>query len=156
MKKIASFQIDHDALYPGIYISRVDFEDVVTYDLRFKKPNNGDFLSPAAAHTIEHIFATHVRSSVLGENVVYFGPMGCLTGFYLILKGVPQEAAIRQIQETVRFTAEFEGEIPGAKKVECGNYLMQDLAAAKREAAGYLRTIEHWTDEQLIYPSKQV
>lgn len=152
MEKIASFQIDHDRLCPGIYVSRVDFEDIVTYDLRFKKPNNGDFLTPAAAHSIEHIFATHIRSSALGKNVVYFGPMGCLTGFYLILKGVSHEAAIRQIRETVKFTAEFEGKIPGSEKKECGNYLMQDLAAAKREAEEYLRMIENWSEGDLIYP----
>lgn len=152
MEKIASFQIDHDKLCPGIYVSRVDFGDVVTYDLRFKKPNQDDFLTPAAAHTIEHIFATHVRSSELGQNVVYFGPMGCLTGFYLILKGVPHEDAIRQIRETIRFTAEYEGEIPGAKKIECGNYLMQDLPAAKAEAAEYLEKIADWTEKNLIYP----
>ena len=152
MEKIASFQIDHDKLCPGIYISRVDFDDVVTYDLRFKQPNNDDFLTPAAAHTIEHIFATHVRSSAVGKNVVYFGPMGCLTGFYLILKGTSHEAAIGQIKESVRFTAEYEGEIPGAKKIECGNYLMQDLPAAKAEAAAYLEKIADWTEKDLIYP----
>ena len=152
MEKIASFQIDHDKLCPGMYISRVDFEDVVTYDLRFKKPNNNDFLTPAAAHTIEHIFATHVRSSAIGKNVVYFGPMGCLTGFYLILKGVSHEAAIAQVKDTVRFVAEYEGEIPGAKKVECGNYLMQDLPAAKAEAAEYLANIAEITEKNLIYP----
>lgn len=152
MEKIASFCIDHDKLCPGIYISRVDFEDIVTYDLRLKKPNQGDYLSPAAAHTLEHICATHLRSSKLGEHVVYFGPMGCLTGFYLIFKGVSHEDAIRQIRETVRFAAEFEGEIPGAKQVECGNYRMQDLPGAKAEAARYLEVIRSWQEKDLIYP----
>ena len=152
MERIASFCIDHDKLCPGIYVSRVDHEDIVTYDLRFKKPNNGDFLSPAAAHTIEHIFATHIRSSKLSDKVVYFGPMGCLTGFYLILKGASHAEAIGQIKETIRFAAEYEGEIPGAKKIECGNYLMQDLPAAKAEAERYLSEIAEWQEKDLVYP----
>lgn len=152
MEKIASFCIDHDKLCPGIYVSRVDCGDIVTYDLRFKKPNNGDYLSPEAAHTIEHIFATHIRSSLLSDKTVYFGPMGCLTGFYLILKGASHAEAIAQIKETIRFTAEFEGEIPGAKKIECGNYQMQDLPAAKAEAEKYLAAIAEWQEKDLVYP----
>lgn len=152
MEKIASFCIDHDKLCPGIYVSRIDHDDIVTYDLRFKKPNNGDFLTPAAAHTIEHIFATHIRSSELSDKVVYFGPMGCLTGFYLILKGASYAEAIAQIKETIRFTAEYEGEIPGAKKIECGNYMMQDLPAAKAETENYLSVIAEWQEKDLVYP----
>lgn len=152
MEKIASFCIDHDKLCPGIYVSRIDHDDIVTYDLRFKKPNNGDFLTPAAAHTIEHIFATHIRSSELADKVVYFGPMGCLTGFYLILKGASYAEAIAQIKDTIRFTAEYEGEIPGAKKIECGNYMMQDLPAAKAETENYLSVIAEWQEKDLVYP----
>ena len=113
MEKIASFQIDHDLLEPGIYLSRVDMGDIFTYDLRFKFPNAGDFLAPAAAHTVEHIFATFVRSSAIGDKVVYFGPMGCLTGFYLVLKGASHGEAIAVIKEGMAFAAAFEGEIPG-------------------------------------------
>ena len=152
MEKIASFQINHDVLVPGIYTSRVDFGDIVTYDLRFKRPNNGDALTKEAAHTIEHIFATYIRSSKIGANVVYFGPMGCLTGFYLILKGVSAKDAIAGIQAGMKFLSAFEGEIPGSRKEECGNYLMHDLAGAKKEAAGYCAAIEGWTERQLVYP----
>ena len=135
MEKIASFQIDHDLLEPGLYLSRVDMGDIFTYDLRFKYPNAGDFIAPAAAHTLEHIFATYVRSSAIGDKVVYFGPMGCLTGFYLVLTGASHAEVIAAVKEGMAFTAAFEGEIPGNKKEECGNYLMHDLEGAKKETA---------------------
>ncbi len=151
MDKIASFQVNHDTLRPGIYISRIDFEDIVTYDLRVKKPNNGDYLAPAAAHTWEHIFATAVRMGKIGANTVYFGPMGCLTGFYLILKGVPDEQAVAEIRRIVALIRDFDGEIPGSKRVECGNYAFHDLAGAKKEAKDYFSVIEHWTIDDLNY-----
>ena len=106
LRKIASFTINHDTLTPGMYISRVD-GDCVTYDLRCKWPNKGDYLAQAPLHTIEHLVATYVRSSEIADQVIYFGPMGCLTGFYLILKGASHAEAIAQIKETIRFTAEF-------------------------------------------------
>jgi len=154
MEKIASFQIDHDLLEPGIYLSRIDMGDMFTYDLRFKFPNAGDFLAPAAAHTVEHIFATYVRSSAIGDKVVYFGPMGCLTGFYLVLKGATHADAIAVIKEGMAFAAAYEGEIPGNKKEECGNYLMHDLEGAKKEAAAYVKAIEGWTEDMLAYKTK--
>lgn len=154
MEKIASFQIDHDLLEPGIYLSRIDMGDIFTYDLRFKFPNAGDFLAPAAAHTVEHIFATYVRSSAIGDKVVYFGPMGCLTGFYLVLKGATHADAIAVIKEGMAFAAAYEGEIPGNKKEECGNYLMHDLEGAKKEAAAYVKAIEDWTEDMLAYKTK--
>jgi len=154
MEKIASFQIDHDLLEPGIYLSRIDMGDIFTYDLRFKFPNAGDFLAPAAAHTVEHIFATYVRSSAIGDKVVYFGPMGCLTGFYLVLKGATHADAIAVIKEGMAFAAAYEGEIPGNKKEECGNYLMHDLEGAKKEAAAYVKAIEGWTEDMLAYKTK--
>ncbi|MEA5135638.1 MAG: S-ribosylhomocysteine lyase [Candidatus Fimivivens sp.] len=152
MEKIASFCINHDTLTPGIYTSRIDFGDIITYDIRYHYPNAGSYLSPEAAHTIEHIFATWVRSSDIGNQVVYFGPMGCLTGFYLILKDVKPDQAVLAISEGMRFVRDYEGEIPGALKVECGNYQLHNLAAAKREAADFCKSITEWTEARLKYP----
>lgn len=152
MKKIASFCINHDTLTPGIYTSRIDFGDIITYDIRYHYPNAGSYLSPEAAHTIEHIFATWVRSSDIGNQVVYFGPMGCLTGFYLILKGVKPAQAVMAISEGMRFVRDYEGEIPGALKVECGNYLLHNLAVAKKEATDFCTAITGWNEERLTYP----
>jgi len=151
MEKISSFQVDHDRLLPGLYISRIDFEDIVTYDLRVKQPNQGDYLDPAVAHTWEHILATAIRNGELGSGTIYFGPMGCLTGFYLILKGVPSAAAIAEIRRVVAFLRDFEGEIPGSRRVECGNYAFHDLDGAKREAGRYWNIIQNWTEEDLYY-----
>lgn len=152
MKKIASFCINHDTLTPGIYTSRIDFNDIITYDIRYHFPNSGNYLSPQAAHSIEHIFATWVRSSDIGSQVVYFGPMGCLTGFYLILKGIEPAQAVSVISEGMQFVRDYEGEIPGALKAECGNYLLHDLAAAKKEAAAFCKAITGWNETRLAYP----
>ena len=152
LRKIASFTINHDTLVPGMYISRVD-GDCITYDLRLKYPNQDDFLAQKPLHTIEHLVATYVRSSDWSDNVVYFGPMGCRTGFYLILRDAVSHAdAIRLVKEAFAFSAAFEGEIPGAKKIECGNYLEHDLPAAREEAAAYVKVLEGCTVETLAYP----
>ena len=152
MEKIASFCINHDTLTPGIYTSRIDFDDIITYDIRFCFPNAGRYLSPSSAHTVEHLFATWVRSSRLGDKVVYFGPMGCLTGFYLILKGADPADAVELVLEGMRFVRDFEGDIPGAEKIECGNYIMHDLISAKRDAAEFCNAAEGWNVEKLVYP----
>ncbi len=151
MEKIASFQIDHDTLELGMYTSRIDWEDIRTYDIRFKKPNAGDYLSPAASHTLEHLYATYLRSGPVKENVIYFGPMGCLTGFYLVLKGVSDGMAIKAVEEATRFCAGYTGEIPGSRRKEGGNCLLHDLEGAKREAQRFLRIIEGYKEEDLIY-----
>ena len=152
LRKIASFTINHDTLTPGMYISRVD-GDCITYDLRCKWPNQGDYLAQAPLHTIEHLVATYVRSSALSDQVVYFGPMGCRTGFYLIMRdAVSKEQAIALVKAAFAFAADFEGEIPGAKKIECGNYLEHDLPGAKAEAAAYVRVLEKCTVDTLTYP----
>ena len=152
MEKIKSFQIDHNTLMPGLYTSRVD-GDITTYDLRFIRPNTPPFLSTPSMHTIEHLVATYVRSSELSDQVVYFGPMGCRTGFYLILReAVSKQQAIDLVKAAFAFAADFEGEIPGAKQIECGNYLDHDLAGAKEEAAAYVRVLEHVTVDTLTYP----
>ena len=152
LRKIASFTINHDTLVPGLYISRVD-GDCVTYDLRMKYPNAGDYVEQKPLHTIEHLVATYVRSSDWSDNVVYFGPMGCRTGCYLILRdAVSHEQAIQLVKEAFAFAADFEGEIPGAKKIECGNYLEHDLPAAKAEAAAYVKVLDKCTVDTLTYP----
>ncbi|HWP50951.1 MAG TPA: S-ribosylhomocysteine lyase [Clostridia bacterium] len=152
MERIASFCINHDTLTPGIYTSRIDFGDIITYDIRYHYANAGCYLSPEAAHTIEHIFATWVRSSDIGNQVVYFGPMGCLTGFYLILKGVAPAKAVSIISEGMRFVRDYEGEIPGALKVECGNFMLHNLAEAKKAASTFCSAITNWNEERLTYP----
>ena len=152
MKKIASFTINHNVLTPGMYVSRVD-GDVITYDLRCKYPNRGDYLAQGALHTLEHLIATYVRSSALSDEVLYFGPMGCRTGFYLLLRdSVSKEAAIRLVQDAFAFASSFEGEIPGAKAIECGNYLEHDLPGAREEAARYVQLMQGWTAEKMVYP----
>ena len=152
MKKIASLTINHNVLTPGMYVSRVD-GDVITYDLRCKYPNRGDYLAQGALHTLEHLIATYVRSSALSDEVLYFGPMGCRTGFYLLLRdSVSKEAAIRLVQDAFAFAASFEGEIPGAKAIECGNYLEHDLPGAREEAARYVQVMQGWTADQMVYP----
>ncbi len=152
MEKIASFCINHDTLTPGIYTSRIDFGDIVTYDIRYHYPNAGSYLSPEAAHTVEHLFATWVRSSTIGSQVVYFGPMGCLTGFYLILKGVAPAEAVRAIAEGMCFVRDYAGEIPGALQVECGNFRLHNLELAKKEAAAFCKSITGWNESRLAYP----
>ena len=151
MKKIASFTVDHDKLERGMYISRID-GDAVTYDIRMKKPNGGDYLSNAALHTVEHLFATFVRNGEFSDSVIYVGPMGCRTGFYLVVRdSVAPEQAIALVKDTFEFIAGFEGEIPGAKRRECGNYLEHDLAGAKAEASEMINVLADWTTEQLKY-----
>ena len=152
MNEVGSFKIDHDVLEPGIYTSRVDFGDIVTYDIRYYLPNAGQYLSPASAHTIEHLFAVWIRSSEIGDNVIYFGPMGCLTGFYLILKGVEHSVAVDAILRGMQAVAEWEGEIPAAKRKNCGNYLMHDLVATKLEAKRFCEKAKGWTADMLDYP----
>ena len=154
MKKIASFTINHDILEKGMYTSRID-GDVVTYDIRMKKPNNAenDYLPPAAAHTFEHLFATYVRNTEYSSDIVYVGPMGCMTGFYfLVRESLAPETAIRLVQECFAFIAEFSGEIPGSKKIECGNYLFHDLGGARAIAADMCQVLAGWQTSQLVYP----
>ena len=152
LKKIASFSINHDLLQPGMYVSRID-GDCVTYDLRLKVPNQGDYLAQPALHTLEHLVATCVRSSALSDEVVYFGPMGCRTGFYIILRdSVSRSAALELVREAFAFSAAFEGEIPGAKRIECGNYLEHDLAGAKKEAEQYVRVLAGCSADTMVYP----
>lgn len=153
LRKIASFTINHDLLTPGMYISRIDGEDI-TYDLRLKFPNQGDYLSQPAMHTLEHLIATFIRSGELSDQVVYFGPMGCRTGFYMILRdSISKENAIALVRDAFAFAAAFEGDIPGAKRIECGNYLEHDLPGARAEAAAYGQVLARCTPSTMVYPS---
>ena len=151
MKKIASFTVNHDVLEKGLYISRID-GDIVTYDVRMKKPNGGDYLQNAAMHTFEHLFATFVRNTQYAENIIYVGPMGCRTGFYLLVRDtVSHSRAIALVQESMAFAKDFVGEIPGNKKEECGNYLDHDLAGAKVVAAEMYEVLKNWQEQDLQY-----
>ncbi|MCF2652203.1 S-ribosylhomocysteine lyase [Anaeromassilibacillus senegalensis] len=151
MKKIASFTVNHDKLQKGMYISRVD-GDVITYDIRMKTPNAGDYLSNGALHTFEHLFATYARNSALSDSVIYVGPMGCRTGFYFLLRDrVSRADALALVRESFAFIEQFEGEIPGSRREECGNYLEHDLSGAKETAADMLRVLKNWTPEKMKY-----
>ncbi len=146
MKKIASFTIDHCRLLRGIYVSCVDHvgsETITTFDIRMKEPNREPTLHPGALHTIEHLAATYLRNDPeWADRVVYWGPMGCLTGNYLLLSGEYQPADILDLmRRTFRFVADFEGEIPGALPRDCGNYLLHDLPMARWEARKYLEEV---------------
>ena len=154
MQKIASFQVNHDLLEKGMYVSRID-GDVITYDIRMKKPNGGDYFSMSAAHTLEHLFATYARNSAWGGEVVYVGPMGCRTGFYLLLRAsVSAENAIRLVQESMAFARDFAGEIPGNTRVECGNYLDHDLEGARALAAEMSAVLQGWQPRNLEYKTE--
>ncbi len=151
MKRIASFTVNHDTLEKGMYISRVD-GDIVTYDIRMKKPNGGDYLRMSAAHTLEHLFATYARNSKRGEQIIYVGPMGCRTGFYFLVRdALSHEEAIALVYESMRFARDFEGEIPGSKKEECGNYLDHDLQGAKELGKEMAEILKSWTVADLQY-----
>ena len=150
MDKIASFTVDHDVLEKGMYVSRID-GDIVTYDLRFVKPNTPPFLENAALHSLEHLFATYARNSRFADNVIYFGPMGCRTGFYLIVRDLSNKDAIALVKETLRLSLEHEGELPGAEKKECGNYLDHDVEGAKKLLKDYIDVIKDWTIYDVRY-----
>ena len=151
MKKIASFTINHDTLEKGMYVSRID-GDVITYDVRMKKPNGGDYFAMSAAHTFEHLFATYARNSKHGEKIVYVGPMGCRTGFYLLTRDtLSHQEAIELVKGSMAFVRDFEGEIPGSKKEECGNYLDHDLAGAKALGKEMAEVLQNWTEKDLQY-----
>lgn len=151
MKKIASFTVNHDTIKEGIYISRID-GDTVTYDVRIKRPNCGDYMSPAVAHTIEHLLATYIRNSEIEKSVIYVGPMGCMTGFYVILKeNVSYGKAIEIIRNGFIFISEYSGKIIGAKKTECGNYRCHNLKGAKETARKFASEIKNWTTENVSY-----
>ncbi|MBP3310510.1 MAG: S-ribosylhomocysteine lyase [Ruminococcus sp.] len=150
MKKIASFQVDHTKFGVGMYISRID-GDIVTYDVRMVKPNGGVYISNPSLHTIEHLFATYARNSEYSESVIYVGPMGCRTGFYLLTRSLPHEDAIKLVKDAYSFIAAYNDVIPGYSAVECGNYLEHDLEAAKKDVLPLLEKLENYTVNMLDY-----
>lgn len=151
LPKIASFSVDHRSLEPGLYLSRQDW-GINTYDLRFKRPNGGDYLSPGASHALEHLAASALRRGPWGEKIVYFGPMGCRTGFYLLAHESLDEENLKELLlETFAFIRDFEGEIPGATLEECGNYAEMDLPAAQAEAAAYAEVLQANRRRNLAY-----
>ena len=150
MERIASFCVDHTKLDRGMYLSRQD-GDVLTWDIRMKKPNHGDYLTTGAAHTLEHLFATYARNSRFSKGVVYVGPMGCLTGFYLVTTGLTPAEALELTRSAFIWMAEYTGDIPGASAVECGNYLMLDPVAARVEAAAMVPVLNALDAEHLHY-----
>lgn len=158
MDKIPSFTIDHNRLLRGIYVSRKDIvggEVVTTFDIRMKEPNREPALHPGALHTIEHLAATYLRNDPeWKDRIVYWGPMGCLTGNYLLMKGdLKSEDIVELMKRTFNFVANFEGEIPGAAPKDCGNWLLHDLPMARWEARKYVdEVLENAQPANLNYP----
>ena len=150
MEKIASFQVDHTKFGVGMYISRID-GDIVTYDIRMVKPNGGFYISNPSLHSIEHIFATYARNSKFSENIIYVGPMGCRTGFYLLTRNMSHIDAINLVRDAYTYISEFEGEIPGCSPIECGNYLEHDIESAKKDVLPLLEKLKDYTPEMLDY-----
>ena len=140
MEKIPSFQKNHDALSVGLY-AQTDANGVTTFDLRMKKPNAGDYIFPKALHTVEHLMATALRNSRAKENIIYFGPMGCRTGFYLLTVRMAYEEVLALLKESIPVALALD-EIPGSRREECGNYLEHDLDGAKEELRAYLAVLE--------------
>jgi len=138
--RIASFSVDHDKIDCGIYISRID-GDITTYDMRTRLPNGGDYMDNLTMHSMEHMFATYIRNSEIGGSVIYFGPMGCQTGFYLLVRSTPCEVVLKAVISVLQKIASHEGEMFGTARKECGNYKNLSLDAAKREANAYLRVL---------------
>ena len=153
MEKIASFQVDHTKFGVGMYISRVD-GDVVTYDIRMVKPNGGTYISSPSLHTIEHLFATYARNSQWKDGIIYIGPMGCRTGFYLLLAGdYASKDIVALVTEMFEFIRDYRGEVPGASPKDCGNYLDMNLPMAKWLAKRYLdETLYNISEDRLVYP----
>ena len=151
MKRIASFEVNHDVLRPGIYTSRID-GDVVTYDIRMTLPNSGNYLDNDEMHTFEHLFATYARNSRWSDAVVYVGPMGCRTGFYFLVRdSVSPRQVIEIVIEALSFIVNFEGEIPGATPRECGNASEHNLDKARAAAKRMQCVLDGWTVERLVY-----
>ena len=161
MEKIESFTVNHELLKRGIYVSRKDYDNnsnkviATTFDIRMKEPNREPVINIAELHTIEHLGATFLRNHPIYKNeTIYFGPMGCRTGFYVIFKGnLSSTDVVQIIKEMFKFIADYEGEIPGADSMSCGNYLDQNLAMAKYEANKFYNEIlSNIKEENLIYP----
>lgn len=141
ISQIKSFTINHDKLLPGLYVSRVD-DDVTTYDLRTRRPNTGDLMDNAAMHSLEHMFATYIRNGSMSDRVVYFGPMGCQTGFYLLIRDADNGEVLSEVRRVLHSILAHEGPVFGASARECGNYKNLSLNAAKGEAMRMLSELD--------------
>lgn len=150
MKKIASFTIDHNKLECGIYVSRVD-GDITTYDMRHRRPNMGDYIDNDTMHSLEHMFATYIRNSKMSDDVIYYGPMGCQTGFYLLVRNADNQNVLAVVKEVLAGIVNHEGEIFGKSAIECGHYENLDIALAKKEAKRYLDLLDS-KENDFIYP----
>lgn len=139
--RIASFSVNHDKLLPGLYVSRVD-GDITTYDLRHRRPNTGDLIDNATLHSLEHMFATYIRNGALRDQIIYYGPMGCQTGFYLLVRNADNAAVLAEVRNTCLRILAHEGPVFGAAHEECGNYRNLSLEAAKAEARRYLAELD--------------
>jgi len=150
MERIASFSVDHDKIVPGIYVSRMD-GSVTTYDLRTRRPNRGDYMDNLTMHSLEHLFATYIRNSALAEDILYFGPMGCQTGFYLLVNHADNAAVLATVLDTLEKILLHTEAVPGASRKECGNYRNLSLEAAKAECAAYLEALRQ-AENTFAYP----
>lgn len=137
LTRIASFSVNHDYIEEGIYVSRID-GDITTVDMRTRKPNSDCYMDNLTMHSVEHMFATYIRNSSIGNKVIYFGPMGCQTGFYLLVRDTPCEEILSIVLETLKKIIAHEDDMPGAKREECGNYKNLSIDAAKQECKRYL------------------
>ncbi len=142
LTRIASFSVNHDYITEGIYVSRID-GDITTYDMRTRVPNNkeNDYMSNLVMHSLEHLFATYVRNSKIGRDVIYFGPMGCQTGFYLLVRNADNEAVLSEVKSVLEKIIVHTGGVPGASREECGNYKNLELECAREEARRYLAVL---------------
>ena len=140
MKKIASFSVNHDKIVEGIYVSRID-GDIITYDMRMRRPNMGDYIDNLTLHSLEHMFATYIRNSEYSDSVIYFGPMGCQTGFYLLVRDLDNETVLMLVKSVLEKIINHKGEIFGNTREECGNYRNLNLEASQIEAERYLNVL---------------
>lgn len=150
MQRITSFEIDHTTLKPGFYISRID-GDITTYDLRTRTPNIDEVMDNVTMHTVEHMFATFIRNSDIKNNVIYFGPMGCQTGFYLLVRDADNDNVFELTKKILQQIIDHNGEVFGASAVECGNYKTLELSKAKTECEKYLKILKNFKNTSYSY-----
>ena len=151
VERITSFTINHNILEPGFYISRID-GDITTYDIRVRKPNAGDYMSNSAMHSVEHMFATYVRNSEIADDVIYFGPMGCQTGYYLLVRNQEPKKVFEITKKVFKQIVDHDGDVFGKSAIECGNYQNLDMEAAREEARKDLVILESYTNMEFTYP----
>lgn len=154
ISRITSFSVDHDYITPGIYISRID-GDITTYDMRTRTPNAGDYMDNITMHSVEHMLATFFRNSDISENIIYFGPMGCRTGFYLLVRNEPSERVLGEVKLALKKTIEHKGDVFGATRKECGNYKELNIESARKECSGYLKVLENYGAIDFKYKNQE-